>query len=34
MVSQEAVVRRCYLEKLLVKVKQNSQENIHVGVSF
>ena len=31
MASPEAVVRRYYLEKLLLKVKQNSQENIRAG---
>ena len=34
MASPEAIVRRCYLEKLVLKVKQNSQENIRVGTSF
>ena len=34
MASPEAVAPRCYLEKLLLKVKQNLQENIRIGVSF
>ena len=30
----EAVARRCFIQKMLLKMSQNSQENTSVGVSF
>ena len=33
-VSSEAVVQRCYVEKVPLKTFQNSQENTYAKVSF